>query len=314
MAYFQFSDNFAFFFRRLNPSATFEAQASREYQSVKGLIEDPRGLAAELAPRCFLQGSYRQNTAIYTINDIDIVALCELWQPSSGSGSGGGRTYGRDDIFQIIASPLLADQRYRSKVRYSSTSMCIKVDLGIKIEILPVVYKAGSYDYQNEPFRLYRPGTQQWEDGYARYHQAYLSLKNDEERTGGNFIPSIKVLKHIRSRFGLDAVSFHIECLLHSFPDSLFRGAPADYIASILLHIASKGADDWYRQVYKTPCGDRDIFTSAEWPLASWRTFHGLVSKAATLVAAARVSQNWNQSIEFWQATLGNDFFPATVT
>jgi len=313
MAYFQLSDHFASFFRRLNPSATFEAQASREYQSIKALLEDRQGLAAELSPRCFLQGSYRQSTAIYTINDVDIVALCELWQPGSGEG-GGGRSYDRHVIFDTIAAPLLADQRYRSKVRYTQTSMCIKVDLGIKIEILPVVYAAGNFDPQKEPFRLYRPERQQWEDGYARYHQAYLSLKNDDDRTGGNFIPAIKVMKHIRSLFGLDAVSFHIECLLHSFPDSLFRGAPADYLANILLHIASKGADTWYGEVCKTPCGDRDIFTGAEWPLESWRTLHGVISKAATLAAAARVSSNWSQAVEFWQTILGKDFFPATVT
>lgn len=314
MAYFQLSDHFASFFSRLNPSATFEVQAAREYQSIIGLIEDSRGLAAELSPRCFLQGSYRQRTAIYTINDVDIVALCELWQPSSGGGNGGGRTYSRDDIFRIVASPLLADKRYRSKVRYSATSMCIKVDLGIRIEILPVVYKAGNYDYQNEPFRLYRPESRQWEDGHARYHQAYLSLKNDNDRTGGNFIPATKVLKHICSWFGLDVVSFHIECLLQSLPDSLFRGTPADYITSVLRHIAIKGADDWYRQECKTPCGDRDIFTASEWPLDSWRKFHDVLSKTAALAAAACVTPNWSQAVEFWQIILGKDFFPATVT
>jgi hypothetical protein len=35
--------------------------------------------------------------------------------------------------------------------------MCVKVDLGIKVEILPVVFKQGTNDWQAEPFRLYRP-------------------------------------------------------------------------------------------------------------------------------------------------------------
>jgi hypothetical protein len=79
--------NFDHFFGKLNPRPTFEQSASAHYAAVKDLIEDRRGLASELSPICFLQGSYRNETATYTINDVDIVALCELWQPGSGGGS-----------------------------------------------------------------------------------------------------------------------------------------------------------------------------------------------------------------------------------
>src|SRR5438128_1289052 len=83
-----------------------ELTASSEHNTIRGLIEARDGPAAELAPVTFLQGSYRQQTAIYEINDVDIVALCKLWYP--GNGIGGGRNYGRDEIFRIIAAPLLA--------------------------------------------------------------------------------------------------------------------------------------------------------------------------------------------------------------
>src|SRR2546426_7936114 len=92
MAIHKLSQHFNTFFRRLNPGASFEATASTQYKTIKDLIEDPRGAAASLAPICFLQGSYRQQTAIYTINDVDIVTLCRLWQPGAG---GAGRTYSK---------------------------------------------------------------------------------------------------------------------------------------------------------------------------------------------------------------------------
>lgn len=111
MAYHAYSSNFATFFRKLNPSRSFEQTASSEYGSIKALLKNPYGVARNLSPRCFLQGSYRQETAIYTINDVDIVALCELWQPGGGTGS----SCGRDDIFATIASPLRNDPRYRNK-------------------------------------------------------------------------------------------------------------------------------------------------------------------------------------------------------
>ncbi len=65
MAIHYLSANFNSFFGRLNPGTSFEATASSLYNTIKGLIEDRRGLAAGLSPTCFLQSSYRQQTAIY---------------------------------------------------------------------------------------------------------------------------------------------------------------------------------------------------------------------------------------------------------
>lgn len=236
--------HFDSFFGRLNPSSTFEQQASSEHHSIIRLIEDASGLASSLSPTCFLQGSYKQQTAICTINDIDIVARCHL--PAFRLTVWPEQCWKRDEIFETIAAPLRTDSRYNDKIRYGSSSMCIKVDLGIKIEILPVIERPLRANTDEEPFFLYRPKTRRWENGYARRHQRYLSEKNGQVRTGGNFIPAIKVLKHLRSYHELDIVSFHLECLLYSLPDELFRGNAAAYIVAILHAIAGRSAEGWY--------------------------------------------------------------------
>ena len=74
----QHARHFSYFFSRLNPSPTYEARASSQYNTIKGLIENRAGPASVLSPTCFLQGSYRRETAIYTINDVDIVVLCQV--------------------------------------------------------------------------------------------------------------------------------------------------------------------------------------------------------------------------------------------
>ena len=152
--------------------------------------------------------------------------------------------------------------------------MCVKVDLGIKLEILPVVFRQGNYDADDEPFRLWRPEHSRWESAYARLHQAWLSYKNRDEATGGNYIPAIKVFKHMRSLIGPEAVSFHIECLLFNVVDVVFPGPPADFIAGLPRHIAGISADTWYGWGLRTPCGERIIFTSDEWDWPSWEAFH----------------------------------------
>ncbi len=312
MAVHSLSRHFQSFLGRLNPGSSFEQTASSQHNTIRGLIEDRNGPAAELLPTTFLQGSYRQQTAIYTINDVDIVALCNLSYPGSSGGS--GRSYSRDEIFRIVAAPLRADGRYRDKVRFGPQSTCIKIDLGIKVEILPVVFKAGTMDPDKEPFVLYRPESKRWEDGFARYHQGWLSVKNAANRTQGNFIPAIKVLKHIRSLYGLTAVSFHLECLLYFLADSFFLGGPADYLASVFHAIAAHKPEEWYRTTCMTPCGDRDIFTAAEWGTQGWWKFHEIISKCSTVAQEAITTSNESQAVDAWQAILGKEFFPARVS
>lgn len=310
---YRLANHFRYFFGRLNPSPTFRLIAGQHYRAIKGVLENTEGPAAILRPTCFLQGSYGQETAIYTINDVDIVALCNPWPTINRFH------WSRNTIFDLVAAPLLADGRYKDKVRYSEASMCIKIDLGIKVEILPAVRNPLPVPrpmaplLNQEPFQLFRPETDQWENGYARKHRNFLSLKNSPERTGGNFIPAVKVFKHLRKHWNIGAVSFHIECLLYRLPDSLFRGAPATYIPNILKHIASFSADCWYSQYLWTPCGERDIFTDQEWKWEDWAQFHGAVETWSSLAWLASISPQRSDAISYWQLLLGDSFFPKAV-
>jgi len=100
----------------------------------------------ELGPYIFLQGSYRRDTAIYTINDVDIVVLCQnLCYPPSG---GPGRSYSRNDIFSIVAKAIKSSNLYKDKVTYTPTSKCIKVKTSVRLDVLPVVCQKGHYDVQ----------------------------------------------------------------------------------------------------------------------------------------------------------------------
>lgn len=312
MPFHALGKHFDSFFGRLNPGSSFEQRAASEHQSIIRLIEDASGLAARFSPTCYLQGSYRQQTAIYTINDIDIIARCSL--PALAIALWSDQRWKRDELFETIAAPLQADPRYRDKIRYESASMCIKVDLGIKVEILPVVHRPWRSGSDDEPFLLYRPKTKQWENGYARRHQQYLSDKNAQPRTGGNFIPAIKVLKHLRTLHGLDAVTFHLECLLYALPDRLFRGGMVSSIAAILHAIAGTSADYWYNwKDIKTPCGERSLFSQTEWTLECWKTFHQWVVFFDSLAQTACLAPDKSVAIQTWQLLLGEDFFLAQV-
>jgi hypothetical protein len=97
---------------------------------------------------------------------------------------------------------------------------------------------------------------------------------------------------------------------LFSFPDRLFLGGPADYIPSLLTHIASTPAPSWYGQVLSTPCGERDIFTPSEWETVDWALFHRAATMWAVDATAASQAVDQESAINRWQALLGSDFFP----
>lgn len=304
MASFPLTNHFNVFFGKLNPSVRFEREAAKEHHDIRALIEATGGPASVLSPVCFLQGSYKQQTAIYSINDVDIVVLCNLRSP----GNGTGRSWSRDEIFQTIAAPLLQSTKYMDKVEYNSGSMCIKVNLPIKVEILPVVYKAGNNDANKEPFRLFRPEKRIWEDGYARQHQQLLSEKN--KRTDGNFIPMIKVMKHLRDQFNLDAVSFHIECLMYAIGDSAYNGGPADYIPKTLRGIASVTAEEIFSRAIMTPCRERLLFSPEEWSLESWKVFHNAVCVWSDTADAFDRMDTQANAVKLWRILLGDEFYP----
>jgi len=315
MAYHKHTKRFAAFFRNLNPSPTYEAQASSQYGTIKGLLESASGPARTLGIRCFLQGSYQRETAIYSINDIDIVALCTaLRYPPAQTLAGISSSlplWSRDSIFASVAGPLLADWRYKQKVVYGPTSMCIKVQLGIKVEILPAAFFNDTVDPTLEPFCIWRPESQRWDLAYARYHQERLSAKNAV--TNGNFIPAIKVFKHIRSLARLkDVASFHIESFLYALPDDWFAGAPADYIAGLITKIGNTSALSWYTSGYNTPCGEHALFSAEECSWASWDALHTAVVGRVPVAALAASETDETRSAIYWQAVLDARYFPMT--
>jgi len=317
------SANFASFFGRLNPSITSEQQASSQYNALKAMLEGHASLKSQLDPVCTLQGSYRWQTATHDINDIDIVLLCRgLSFPPNALAltTVPGLKWSRERIFNAIESAFRGDGRYASKlVPAKPTSLCVKLDLGIKVEILPAVRNAALQSSENEPFYLWRPTSGQWVLGYAGWHRECLSHKNRPQNlltgtgTDGNFIPMIKVVKHLRDVAGLDAISFHIETLLYRMADQYFLGSPAEYIPAVLRAIAVQTADQWYGQRVMTPCGDRDIFASTEWARSSWNSFHDNVVKWATTAEIAAGSADRSAAIAWWKYLLGDHHFPAVA-
>ena len=302
------TDNFRAFLKRINPSPTYEESASRAYNHIKQILENDQGMK-ELAPYIFLQGSYKRDTAIYTINDVDIVVLCtNLYHPPS---NGLGQSYSRDDIFSIVAQAIMANDLYKDKVRYTATSKCIKVMTSVRLDVLPVVCHKGHNNVKHEPVIMYHPDYAKWVKTYARYHQIRCSEKN--AITNGNFIPVIKILKHLRDNTqGLSdlAPSFYIECLLYDISNNRYGNPLALAIAQVLVDIATNYTPDFvYTKGLSSPCKDRQIFSSLEWTRKNYISFHKQVINWAKLAIKALKQEDKEQAITKWKRLLGAESF-----
>lgn len=308
------SANFGAFFKRLNPSPTYVTLASQAQARIRGLLESRGGSAADLRVRCFLQGSYGRHTAIHTINDVDIVALCgPAWRDSANRTT-------RDQLFDVLSDAITADKAYRGKIRFGANSICIKVKLvGIKVEVLPALHAPGEA-FQYEPFYMFRTGEgprdEGWEPAFGRYHQNRLTKKNSA--TDGSFIPLVKVLKHVRSIDELladgDAVSFHLECLLHAIRDYVYSGNILETIERVLGAIAGFGPDEAEGSGVLTPCRDKRLFSQTEWEIVAYDRFHQCALRWHRLAREANASSNEDRAIDAWQELFGESYFPRNVT
>ncbi len=305
------TDNFVAFFKRINPSETYERTAASAHSQVSALIEDKDGPAGDLRIQCFLQGSYKRDTAIHTINDVDIVALCSMSHtPVANQNT-------RDQIFKMVTEAIATNRTYRDKLQCRKRSVCIKVILeGIKIEVLPALRVKGR-PYEYEPFYMFKPNEDEALDGYwqrtfARQHQHLCTQKNSA--TNGLFIPIVKVLKHLRFMDPYlnerDAASFHIECLLYALRHSIFTGSPCECIESVLKALAGFTADKADISGAKSPCGDRELFCSEEWSVASYSRFHDSVCRWHKIAARANQQRDRAEAIDEWKQLLGDSYFP----
>jgi hypothetical protein len=305
------TQNFQAFFKVINPSPSYVRIAATAHASVTHLIEDARGPAADLRINCFLQGSYRRDTAIYTINDVDVVALCSLaYSPTANQNT-------RNQIFKIIADAIAVDGKYENKIVYRECSVCIKVLLeGIKIEILPVLREKGQ-PYEHEPFFMFRASpdgnnSSGWRKAFAREHQRLCTQKNDA--VAGLFIPMVKALKHMRSRDSQlsdgDAISFHIECLLFAIKDSVYQGSTAACIESVLHSLAGFDSIKAANSAMRSPCQDKGLFSGEEWRIASYSRFHRAVGRWCQIAHRANLEEDREKAIDLWKELLGRDYFP----
>lgn len=177
------------------PSASRRTQVANLHQAIR----------AELGTvyyETFLQGSYRNDTAIADINDVDIVALRKsVVSPQSAAG------------WEIDFNDIMRTLGRRWTVKKGDK--CIRVSAGVDADVVPAG-RVGD-DWRIDPIVVYSRSGHTERPNYPRRH--YRNGVTKQEETKDAYKPTVRLFKRwVRQYASLNAPSFFIECAIHSVP------------------------------------------------------------------------------------------------
>ncbi|MFH1088613.1 MAG: nucleotidyltransferase, partial [Patescibacteria group bacterium] len=205
----------------------------------------------------FLQGSYKNDTAISDINDVDIVAVRSTTYSGTFSTQPCDRTILWDQIFSEIEYKLGSQSRYNWTV--TRDDKCIKVRGAFNADVVPAVQV--NTDPRTDPIVIYSFKAGQEKINYPRVHYDNGVAKHGA--TDEAYKPVVRMFKNwTKNHFGdTKVVSSHqIESLVHAAENTCFS---SDFAISFILVAADIDEKLKQRDVlaFKIPsvCGYEDI-------------------------------------------------------
>lgn len=268
------------------PSSSRTASVKSLHENIRAALTAQEGTNFDT----FLQGSYRNGTAISEINDVDIVALYDPWRvPASRTDW--------DRLFNRIATTLRISPLVSGTVTVGDK--CVKLDGSLHADIVPAI---STRPYSStDPITVYSRSA--WEElpNYPRTHYQHGVAK--QSATVETFKPTVRLFKRwVRQYQTLNAPSFYIECAVHSVGVDAFNA----YLPLSFAGVAVKIAEYTRHSVIKSVAGDKDILLSTEWPPNDFEAFQRLLIADTSRVLEAIKSDSRATADRLWRLAFGD--------
>lgn len=267
------------------PSVTRTAAVKTLQENVRKALSDAAGAEFDT----FLQGSYRNATAIADINDVDIVALYDPWSaPASHSDW--------ERLFLQVAAILEKSWRVSGTVKIDDK--CVKLVGDVKADIVPAISQS-SYS-SADPITIYSRSARRERPNYPRTHYDNGVLK--QKATGDTYKATVRLFKRwVRQYSALDAPSFYIECAVHSIAGSQFNS----YLPLSFSSVALKILEYNRYSVIMSVAGDKDILTASEWNPDAFSQFQVHLRSDVRLVLDAMQASTTAEADRLWKLAFG---------
>ncbi|MEK7572474.1 MAG: nucleotidyltransferase [Patescibacteria group bacterium] len=248
----------------------------------------------------FLQGSYKNDTSISDINDVDIVAIRLQTYSGTHSTQPVSSSIMWDTIFSEIEQKLKNQRLYTWTV--TRKDKCIEVNTNtFKADVTPAV-QIGT-DPKEDPIAIYSFRT-----GIEKINSPRVHHKNGVAKhavTKQNYKPIVRMFKnwtnnHFSSKSPVS--SYHIESLVHVNPNEHFYNDHAISFVIVGNHIKDLVKNhNVFSPAIPSVCGTENIMTN--WSLADRQIFTqkleqslGLVLQALKEPTAQNAKYYWNQA------------------
>lgn len=277
-------------------------QSSATYQGIKGALEVPGSAYSGKNYVVFLQGSYGNDTNIYSESDVDIVIrlddtfahdLTELSQTDLQAFESfyGDASYRHEnfkkDIIGVLGKKYGADVKEGEKaIEIRASGNRRKADVIVAIEFRRYYKFQASYSAQFDTGICFFDLNGNRIVNYPKQHSDNCTRKHQE--TNSWFKPTVRILKNMRRRMvdeGLIeskvAPSYYLEGLLYNVPLQEFGGSYQDTFVN---------SYNWIMQADRSKfvCANEQYYLLRDGSPVTWRD-----EKCAQFLKA--VGEFWNQ-------------------
>ena len=248
----------------------------------------------------FLQGSYKNDTSISDINDVDVVAVRLRTFSSTHSSIPTSSTVMWDSIFSEIENKLRNQRLYTWTV--TRKDKCIEVQTtNFKADVVPAVQVQS--DHTEDPVVIYSFKNGNEKINYPRTHWKNGVTKHAS--TNSNYKPTVRMFKNWKDAHfdGLDVVSsYQVESLVYGAPDNLFYTDPVTSFILVSDYIVKTLAQrDVIPVKIHSVCGSEDI--TANWDFGSRQLFKTTLGNAHSMALAAYNAGTAQDSERYWDLT-----------
>lgn len=268
------------------PSAARTSEVKKLHENIRSALENWGDTKFDT----FLQGSYRNGTAVANINDVDIVALYDPWRTPCS----------RPDwlwLFNHVADILRKTGLVSGSVHLGDK--CVKLAGAVKADIVAAVSPT-PYS-STDPLMIYSRKGNDERPNFPRTHIDNGVKK--QKATTDTFKPTVRLFKRWVRQYGsLNAPSFYIECAVHSVASPKFNTYLPLSFASVATELLG------YTSLTRIPsvAGDKDILLSSEWAPADFGAFQAKLALDAKLILGAMQASTQSEADRLWKRTFGD--------
>jgi hypothetical protein len=239
----------------------------------------------------FLQGSYRNETAIANINDVDIVARRRRTMA-------GLTPYEWEDLFVAVADRLGRSPRLVGAL--SAGDKCIRVEGPVfNADVVPAV---AIENFKRDPIAIWSRRDREERDNYPRVHIRRGASKHAS--SGQAYKPTVRLFKRWASQYDdmADlAPSFYIECAVHAVSASRFQS----YLPRGFLNVGMTICGWTVNDVIESVAGDKDILVDDEWHSENFLAFQERLADDLAYVVDALRARSARPANEAWKLAFG---------